>query len=174
MRQRNPPNASHADEKPLPITVENIYRAPGPGEFMSTPEYIFFQPNNTGEKLWSPRNAFVPTQEEIIQARGIENHHFQDLQFSHTTWRIANSKGGYVPTQSMVTPNGHEPRGAVDLRKAKHVSVDRCVFSNIGAAFAISVGDASDSISIMGSKCLPTADMFVLYTQTSHFYCQKK
>ena len=57
----------------------------------------------------------------------------------------------YVPTQSLVTPLG-EPPGAVSLGRARGVAVDGCSFANLGSAYALSVGGASQQVSVVGSS----------------------
>ncbi|KAH8073281.1 hypothetical protein JL720_10869 [Aureococcus anophagefferens] len=69
------------------------------------------------------------------------------LAFAHATWRQPSRPGGYVPTQSAVTPLG-EPPGAVGVAASAGVAFDNCTFSNLGTPYALSVGNASKDVSV--------------------------
>ena len=130
---------------PVPTSVENILRPPAEGEFVATPLYIFFKPF-AASPYAAPTNAFVPIQKQIMTATGLQNHTFTGLQFSHATWRIPTSPSGYVPGQTLVTSSGGEPVGAVQLSHSRNVRIQKCAFINIGAAYGLSVGLASQNI----------------------------
>ncbi|KAH8046249.1 hypothetical protein JL720_16437 [Aureococcus anophagefferens] len=68
---------------------------------------------------------------------------FAGLAFAHATWRQPSRPGGYVPTQSAVTPLG-EPPGAVGVGK---LAFDNCTFST-WHALPLSVGNASKDVSV--------------------------
>ena len=132
---------------PVPTYVENIITPPSPGEFVSTPLYIFYKPSSS-HPYAPPTNAWVPIQEQIMSATGLNNHTFQGLQFSHTTWRIPVNSGGYVPTQTLVTSSKGEPRGAVEMIQCRGCIINGSSFMNIGAPYCLSVGGASQDIII--------------------------
>ena len=130
---------------PVPTYVENLLRPPSAGEFVATPLYIFFKPF-AASPYATPTNAWVPIQKQILTSLGLTNHIFQGLQFSHATWRIPSSASGYVPDQTLVTSQQGEPVGAVQLSNSRNVTVKDCSFLNIGAAYGLSIGLASQNI----------------------------
>ena len=134
---------------PVPLLVENIVRPPPPGEFVSSKRYIFYRPR-AAEPYAAPTDAWAPLLEVLINASGLSNHTFTNLTFAHATWRQPSQEGGYVPTQSAVTSLG-EPLGAVRFAAATELIIDRCIFHNLGAAYALSVGDASHDVAIRRS-----------------------
>ena len=135
---------------PEPTIVENIVRPPGPGEFAATPEYIFYRPPASDPYASPPANAFVPVQAKIMEADGLRNHRFEQLRFAHATWRIPSLPGGYVPSQTLVSASQGEPFGAVQFTGARGVNVTDCIFRNIGAAYALDIGQASQDVVVSG------------------------
>mmetsp|Transcript_47367 Transcript_47367/g.152613 ORF Transcript_47367/g.152613 Transcript_47367/m.152613 type:complete len:620 (-) Transcript_47367:7-1866(-) len=134
---------------PAPLLVENLLRPPPAGQFACSDRHVFYRPREPYGG--PPRDAWAPLHEAILQAEGLANHSFQRLAFSHATWRQPSTQEGYVPTQSLVTPLG-EPPGAVSLGRARGVAVDGCSFANLGSAYALSVGGASQQVSVVGSS----------------------
>ncbi|EOD21252.1 hypothetical protein EMIHUDRAFT_469843 [Emiliania huxleyi CCMP1516] len=139
---------------PAPLLVENLLRPPPAGklqrgQFACSDRHVFYRPREPYGG--PPRDAWAPLHEAILQAEGLANHSFQRLAFSHATWRQPSTPEGYVPTQSLVTPLG-EPPGAVSLGRARGVAVDGCSFANLGSAYALSVGGASQQVSVVGSS----------------------
>mmetsp|Transcript_47937 Transcript_47937/g.155487 ORF Transcript_47937/g.155487 Transcript_47937/m.155487 type:complete len:629 (-) Transcript_47937:20-1906(-) len=134
---------------PAPLLVENLLRPPPAGQFACSDRHVFYRPREPYSG--PPRDAWAPLHEAILQAEGLANHSFQRLAFSHATWRQPSTLEGYVPTQSLVTPLG-EPPGAVSFGRARGVAVDGCSFANLGSAYALSVGGASQQVSVVGSS----------------------
>lgn len=130
---------------PVPTFVENIVRPPSPGEFTSTVNYIFYKPFSS-DPYAVPINAWVPTLSKIMTSTGLTNYSFESLQFSHATWRIPSSAQGYVPTQTLVTSTEGEPVGAVEIILGREITFRECVFKNIGAAYGLSIGGASQHV----------------------------
>jgi len=138
---------------PPPVFVDNINAdggPPGPGQFFSTPEYLFYRPLSSSSP--SPADsAWVGVQEVLIDGgAGIADHTFTNLAFSHATWRQPSSGAGYVPSQTAVTPTG-EPGGSVVISGGHRIQFHGCVFQNSGAPYGLSVGGASQDIVIQ--KC---------------------
>ena len=131
---------------PIPTFVQNIARPPDSGEFTSTPLYIFYKPLPS-TPYQSPVNAFVPISNQIIVATNLTNHIFQNLQISYTTWRIPSSSTGYVPSQTLVTSSG-EPKGAFSIASSINITIENVKFCNLGSAYGLSIGQASQNISI--------------------------
>ena len=134
---------------PVPTLVENLVqekRSPQPGQFVSTHDYVFFRPD-AEDPYAHPSEAIAPLLETLVDANGLINHTFTNLTFSHATWRQPSAPDGYVPTQSAVTSHG-EPRGAVRFERSKGVQVEGCSFSNLGTAYALEVGNASQQVTI--------------------------
>lgn len=94
----------------LPSFVENVDVPPGPNEFLATPEYVFYRPP-ADLPYDPPTNAYVPSSSNILTASNLENHTFSNLTFRYSSWRVSSRKGGYVPSQSLVTPRWGEPQG---------------------------------------------------------------
>ena len=93
----------------------------------------------------------MPLGGTILQGDGLVNHSFTGLSFSHATWRAPSSVGGYVPSQSLVN-RGIEPVGAVRFSRAHNLVIEACDFTNIGAAYALSIGDASKDVRVNASS----------------------
>jgi hypothetical protein len=138
---------------PPPVFVENINGdrgPPGPGQFFSTPEYLFYRPLSSSSPLPAD-DAWVGVQEVLLDGgAGITDHTFSNLAFSHATWRQPSSGAGYVPSQTGVTPEG-EPRGSVVINGGRRIQFQACAFQNSGALYGLSVGGASQDIVIQ--KC---------------------
>ena len=137
---------------PPPALVENLQdTAPGPGEFTSDPLYTFYRPP-ASTPYAAPVNSFAPVGSVIMSAHDLQNHTFSNLEFSHATWRIPTAKGGYVPSQSLVTTSGGEPVGGVNVEHSTGIVFTNCTFQNIGAAYALSIGKASHFIQVVKSS----------------------
>ena len=137
---------------PAPTLVDNINEGggpPGPGEFISTPDYLFFRPHVSSSSQPSD-DAWVGVQEMLLDSEGLHDHTFTNLSFMHATWRQPSSGMGYVPTQTGVTPVG-EPVGSVTIKGGLGIQFHSCYFQNSGAIYALSVGSASQDITI--EKC---------------------
>ena len=127
--------------------VENVASTPpAPGAFVATRGFVFYRPS-AEEPYAAPTDAVVPVLESLVVVDGAANHSFAGLAFAHATWRRPSRPGGYVPTQSGVTPLG-EPPGAVDVAASAGVAFYNCTFSNLGTPYALSVGDASTGVSV--------------------------
>ena len=80
---------------------------------------MFYRP--LGGSAAAPREAWVPLQEVLLEARGLCGHTFEDITFEHSTSRQPSAPGGYVEIQSAVLqnapcpPHGCEPRGAITV-----------------------------------------------------------
>ena len=135
---------------PPPQLIENIVRPPPPGEFVSSAGFIYYSPP-VDKPYAAPADAWVPLLGAIVNASGVANHTFANLTFSHATWRIPSSSDGYVPDQSAVTPAEGEPLGGVRFANASGLLIEHCAFRNIGAAYALSVGSASQMVTIRRS-----------------------
>ena len=143
--------ARHGGQNPgIPTFVENVVEPPGPNEFVATPDYIFYRPPSSSP-YESPTDAYVPTSSSIFNAVNLTNHTFSNLVFRHASWRVPSMKGGYVPTQSLVTNRFGEPQGAIQIDNSHQVTFQNCVFENIGTAYALSIGGASQDITIRGN-----------------------
>jgi hypothetical protein len=93
-----------------------------------------------------PSNAFVGVTETILAGHNLTNHAFMGLTFSHTSWTLPSSSDGYVPSQTLVTPEGGEPVGAVHFAGSNGISFTNDTFAHIGAPYALSVGSASQGV----------------------------
>ncbi|KAK7236247.1 hypothetical protein SO694_00061119 [Aureococcus anophagefferens] len=132
---------------PPPGLVENVASLPpAPGAFVATRGFVFYRPS-ADEPYAAPTDAVVPVLESLVVVDGAANHSFAGLAFAHATWRQPSRPGGYVPTQSAVTPLG-EPPGAVGVAASAGVAFDNCTFSNLGTPYALSVGNASKDVSV--------------------------
>ena len=131
---------------PPPLLIENVVRPPPAGTFASSKQYLFYRPPADAPYA-APQDAWVPLLSTIVDAANLTNHTFVNLTFSHATWRQPSTADGYVPTQSAVTPSG-EPVGAVRLRNATGLRIERCAFRNLGSAYALSVGSASQDVAV--------------------------
>jgi hypothetical protein len=142
--------AQHAGElPPPPIFVDNAIDGrihaepspPGPGEFISTPAYLFYRPP-AADPYGEPASAWAAAQETLLDGNALANHSFVNLTFSHATWRQPSTDAGYVPSQSMVTagepwmmrrgPGENpaamygwgEPVGSVNITRSRGVEFD--------------------------------------------------
>ena len=135
---------------PPPSFIENVAAGPpGPGEFLSTPDYVFYRPA-AAAPYEEPRDAWAPVQETLIRAHGLRGHVFANLTFAHATWRQPSAPAGYVPAQTMVTTE--EPPGTIDIARSVGVTVDRCTFENSGGAYALAIGGASQDVVVSRSR----------------------
>ncbi|KAL3924220.1 MAG: hypothetical protein SGPRY_003982 [Prymnesium sp.] len=127
---------------PSPLRLENVRMAPLAGEFYSSRDTVYFRPWSE-EPYRSPEDAWV----------GLVNHSFTGLNFMHASWRVPADDGGFVPTQSLVMDH-EEPAGAVRFSHSTWLAVQRCSFSHVGAAYALSIGGASQHIVVSESSFL--------------------
>jgi hypothetical protein len=139
---------------PAPTFIDNFMgpsNVPGPGEFSATPDYVFYRPP-ASDPYAAPQDAWVPSLDSLIVADNVSNHEWSGVTFSHGTWRQPTLPGGYVPSQSAVNAATGEPIGAVNVTRARNISFDKCSFTNIGAAYALSIGHASQGVRVTGNK----------------------
>jgi len=134
---------------PPPLFVENIATPPEPGQFYASAQYIYYRPE-ASDPYAPPTDAWVPLGDTILEADSLANHSFEGLTFAHATWRQPSAAGGYVPSQSLVTPHG-EPQGAVRFTRARGLLIERCAFAHVGAAYALSIGGASQDVAVRAS-----------------------
>ena len=135
---------------PAPTVVENIVAAPGPGEFAATPDYIFYRPLQSSD-YGPPANAVVPTSSQLVTGTRLAKHTISGLTFATaTTWRAPSLPGGYVPTQTLVSGHG-EPTGAVQFDNCTDLVITGNTFAHLGAAYALSVGSASQGVLVNGN-----------------------
>eukprot|EP00939_MAST-03C_sp_MAST-3C-sp1_P001145 g1145.t1 len=135
---------------PIPIFVENIVKPPPPGQFASTRDYIFVRPPSSTPYA-VPSDARVPTQSRLLSASNLVNHTFENIVFRGTTWRVASQGGGYVPSQTLVLSSHGEPYGAVSFENVRNLVVRNCTFENIGAPYALYVGNRSQHVVVSGN-----------------------
>lgn len=90
----------HQRPRPGGAFFENVAGPPAPGEFYATTSAVYFRPNGTA----APEDAWVPTQEVLINASGLHGHSFQGLRFAYSTMRLPSAPGGYVETQAAPPP----------------------------------------------------------------------
>lgn len=129
-----------------PTYIENVVGAPGPNEFFADKDYIFYRPDDVFPRTTAPSGAVVPVQEVLFSSTSVSSHTWANVEFSYSTWRSVAKSGGYVPSQSGVN-NGIEPFGAVQV-SGNNISFDGCTFSHIGGPYALSIGNASQGVSI--------------------------
>lgn len=134
---------------PPPLFIENVPGPPGPGEFYSAVDYIFYRQPPSAPYA-PPQDAWTSNLPVILESTGSVNHVFTGLSFKHATWRVPTMEGGYVPSQTLVSNHG-EPTGAVRFMEAKNLSISGCGFANIGAAYALEVSNKSQIASITES-----------------------
>jgi beta-glucuronidase len=131
---------------PAPLLIEGIVGPPPPGEFASDAKYVYWRPP-ADDPYAAPTDAWAPLLESIVAADGLVGHSFENVSFSHATWRHPATAEGYVPSQSLVTPQG-EPPAAAAFTNASGLRIERCAFRNLGSAYALSVGGASHDTAV--------------------------
>ena len=114
---------------------------------MSTPLYVFYRPS-ADHPYQTPSNAWVPKLGSILEGDQLVGQSFQNIRFAYSTWRLPSLPGGYVPSQTAVTPAQGEPTGAVIFTQVQNLKIDRCAFENLGSAYALSIGQASQGVKI--------------------------
>lgn len=126
--------------------------APRHGEFISTPQRIFYRQPAPKNQDSTPADAWIPTQYQLMTGERLNNHEFRDLQFRHGSWRQPSMPGGYVDGQAAVSSHGGDPSGAIAVRASQSIAFDRCSFINIGTAYVVSIGDRSQHARITRSR----------------------
>ena len=115
---------------------------------------MFYRP--LGGSAAAPREAWVPLQEVLLEARGLRGHTFEDITFEHSTSRQPSAPGGYVEIQSAVLqnapcpPHGCEPRGAITVGASRNVSFLGCRFRHMGGTYALAIGGGSRGVVVRG------------------------
>ena len=115
---------------------------------------MFYRP--LGGTAAAPREAWVPLQEVLLDARGLRGHTFEDITFEHSTSRQPSAPGGYVEIQSAVLqnapcpPHGCEPRGAITVGASRNVSFLGCRFRHMGGTYALAIGGGSRGVVVRG------------------------
>lgn len=133
----------------VPLYIENVNQALGPGEFNADPLYIFYRPASEFPHTNPPANAVVGNKEVLLAADNVTGVSWQNVAFAYSTWQQPASPGGYVDTQTTVNNQG-EPLGAVRITRARQVAFRNCSFAHLGSPYALSITNASQGVVVSG------------------------
>jgi hypothetical protein len=151
---------------PVPVTAEAVpAQALAPGTFYHdiTAGQIYYSlaPGQSASDLET--SAFVAGLEVLVSKVNVTGFNWQGITFAYATWGQPNRPEGYVDQQSAVfdcTPTSNtpgcfdgstaEPKGAVRVAGSSAISFTGCTFLHIGAAYALSIDEGSNSSSVIG------------------------